>query len=176
MRSASHFRRVEREPADDLHQAVASTAAIRQHPLHPMLVPLPIAAIVGLLGTDIAWWLTLDPFWARAGLWLAGFAAVTGTVAAGAGAIDFMTTDKVSRLATGWVHAGGNLVVLFLVIVSWFMRSSDPSAFILPAGLLLSAALVVLLGITGWAGGELSYRYRVGVIPQPHERAQGSGQ
>ncbi len=33
-------------------------------------------------------------------------------------------------------------------------------------GLLLSIVIVLILGVTGWLGGELSFRHRIGVIPR----------
>ena len=33
-----------------------STAQLGGHPIHPMLVPIPIACFVGTLATDIAYW------------------------------------------------------------------------------------------------------------------------
>ena len=39
-------------------RAVESTAAIARHPIHPMLVPLPIGLFIAALGSDIGFWLT----------------------------------------------------------------------------------------------------------------------
>jgi len=33
---------------------VESTAAVFRHPIHPMLIPFPIASLIGALVTDIA--------------------------------------------------------------------------------------------------------------------------
>lgn len=42
-------------------------------------------------------------------------------------------------------------------------RLDDAAAAVLPWGLTLSAINAALLGVTGWYGGELSYRHRIGV-------------
>jgi uncharacterized membrane protein len=42
--------------------ASPSTAAILGHPIHPMLVPFPLAFLVGVLLTDLAYWATADVF------------------------------------------------------------------------------------------------------------------
>ena len=39
-----------------------------------------------------------------------------------------------------------------------------------PATVALSATIAGLLTVTGWLGGELPYRYRIGVVPGPRER------
>jgi len=38
----------------DHTRGVPATAAISGHPLHPALIPFPIAFLVGALGTDLA--------------------------------------------------------------------------------------------------------------------------
>ena len=48
----------------------ASTARIGTHPIHPMLVPFPIAGFVGTLVTDIAYWRTAEMIWADFSAWL----------------------------------------------------------------------------------------------------------
>lgn len=146
--------------------AIPSTMAIRGHPIHPMLVTFPIAALLGLVATDLTYYLTLDPFWARTSHWLAATGAITGTLAGGAGAIDLLNARSAAKLPSARVHAIGNLLVVLLAIVSWFARESDPGAFILSWGLSLSIGTALLLLITGWAGGELAYRHRIGVIPR----------
>jgi len=47
-----------------------STAKIAGHPIHPMLIPFPIAFFVGTLAVDIVYSQTGGPFWATAGRWL----------------------------------------------------------------------------------------------------------
>jgi len=38
---------------DEISRGVRSTASIAGHPLHPMLVPFPIAFLVGALASDL---------------------------------------------------------------------------------------------------------------------------
>jgi uncharacterized membrane protein len=44
-----------------------------------------------------------------------------------------------------------------------FVHSRDAWTSVVPTGLILSAATVVILMITAWLGGSLVYRYGVGV-------------
>jgi uncharacterized membrane protein len=152
-------------PADN-NDAVPSTAAIFGHPLHPMLVPFPIAFLVGALASDLAFAWTSDPFWARASLWLAGAGLVMGVVAAVAGLTDFLGDRRVRSHAAAWVHFGGNGLALLLTLWSVLHRWSDPAASVLPLGLILSIVVAGILMVTGWLGGELSYRYRIGVAAE----------
>jgi uncharacterized membrane protein len=148
-------------------ESVRSHVTIGGHPIHPMLVPFPIAFLVGALVTDLAFWWTADPFWARASLWLAGAGLVTGALAAIAGLIDFLSICRVRELTAGWVHFLGNGAALLLTLWSVLHRFDDPVGAILPLGLILSAVVAGILGVTGWYGGELAYRHRIGQINAP---------
>jgi uncharacterized membrane protein len=114
--------------------------------------------------TDIAFRATDNVFWADVSFWLLLAGVVTGGVAAIPGMIDFSTIDRVRRLTSAWAHAGGNVVVLGLAIINLSLRWSDPVAGVQGWGLALSVVTVALLGVTGWLGGELSYRHRIAAI------------
>ena len=49
----------------------------------------------------------------------------------------------------------------------------DPIAAGLPCGLVLAVLKVVILGATGWLGGELTCRHELGVIGISNERRAG---
>jgi len=149
--------------ADDVTKGVRSTASIAGHPIHPMLVPFPIAFLVGVLASDLMFAGTGDLFWARASIWLVGAGVVMGGLAAIFGFIDFVTIARV-RTATGWTHFLGNLLAVVLSLVSLLLRRGDHAGAILPGGLILSFIVVGVLLVTGWLGGELAYRFKVGVI------------
>ncbi len=151
----------EREYRDS---GVPSTVAIAGHPLHPLIVTFPIAFLTGALGTDLGYWLTQDPFWARASVWLLGSGLLTGLLAAGTGMMDFLKIDRVKKHSAGWIHAVGNIAGLFLSLINWVLRLNDPAGAVFPLGIILSTVVAALLGITGWFGAELIYRHKVAVI------------
>lgn len=142
---------------------VASTAAIAGHPIHPVLIPLPIGALVGVIATDLAFWFTGDTFWARGSWWLLWAGLVTGVLAAVVGLIDFATIARVRSHAAGRRHAVVNGTVLVLTGVNLAVRASDVAANILPWGLGLTLVTGLLLAVGGWYGGELAYRHGIGV-------------
>jgi uncharacterized membrane protein len=146
-------------------EPIPSVAAIDGHPLHPMVVPLPIASIVGMLACDLAYATTRDPFFARASRHLTDAALVTGLAAGALGAMDFTGRDRIRRHDAAWFHAGGNLLVMGLAVAGRMARQRDERGAVVPMGLALSAVSAAILGVTGWLGGELSYRHRVGVVP-----------
>jgi uncharacterized membrane protein len=144
-------------------KGVKSTAAIAGHPIHPMLIPFPIAFFSGVLATDLGYWWTADPFWARVSFWLVGAGLVTGALAAVFGLVDFLTIERAREHSAGWIHLFGNAIALILALASLGVRWSDPVTAALPWGLSLSAIVGVILIVTGWLGGELVFRHMIGV-------------
>ncbi len=142
-----------------------STAAIERHPIHPMLVPFPIACFVGTLLTDIAYWRTTNIMWADFSTWLVTTGVILGILAAIAGAIDFFSNRMIRAQAPAWPHVIGNAVALILGILNMFIHSRDGWTSVVPWGLALSAISVLILLFTGWMGWSMVYRYRVGVAP-----------
>src|SRR4051812_45777060 len=55
-----------------------STAAIVGHPIHPMMIPYPIAFLTAVVATDLAARATRDPFWSRASRLLLGAGIASG--------------------------------------------------------------------------------------------------
>ena len=147
-------------------RGVPSTAAVAGHPLHPMLIPFPIAFLVGAFAADLVYWGTLSAFWAHGALWLVGAGLVTGVLAAALGLVDFFTIARARNHTIGWIHFLGNAVVLALAFVSLILRIGNPAEAVLPWGLAFTAVMTVLLVVTGWYGGELSYRHKIGVIEE----------
>lgn len=144
--------------------AVRSTASIGGHPIHPMLIPFPIAFFLGTLASDLAFTWTADPFWARVSLWLVGSGVVTAAVAAVFGFTDFLTIDRVREQRDGWFHFAGNGTIVVLQAVSWYLRSVAGPTFVPTWSLGISVVASLLLIATGWWGGELAYRHMVGVF------------
>ncbi len=146
-------------PASPIH----SRAAIMGHPLHPVLIHFPVAALLMLIATDGAYLLTGDFFWARAGVWLAAVGAVGGALSGIAGLIDLTTVARIRELVTAWCHSILAVMLLSLATLNWMLRFEDPAAHIMPWGAYLSLLTGGLIAITGFLGGRLVYEYAVGV-------------
>lgn len=143
---------------------VESTAALAGHPLHHMLIVFPVAFLIGAFGTDIALAVTGNPFWAEASYWLLIAGIVTALVAGVPGLIDFVTIDRVRTLWISWAHMIANLVVVGVALVNVGVRLDDPVAGSQEWGLWLSGLQTLILLFSGWLGGEMAYRYRIGAI------------
>jgi uncharacterized membrane protein len=144
---------------------IKSTAAIGTHPLHPMVIPFPIAFLIGAAVSDIVFASTKIPFWAGTSYWLLLSGLIMGGVAGVGGMIDFFTIRR-ARNPSGWVHAIGNISAVVITLINFLLRLDNPTTSVVPAGITLSIVTGVLLLITGWFGGELAYRYAIGVQPR----------
>lgn len=145
-------------------RGVRSTASFAGHPLHPVVVAFPVSFLMGALVTDLVYWFNGGAFWAEASFWLLVAGAVTGIVAALLGAIDFFTIDRARANVAGWIHAGVNVAAVILAGVNIWLRLDAYGESILWAGLILSLLTAALLGAGGWFGGELTFRYKIGVM------------
>ena len=140
-----------------------STAEIAGHPIHPMLVPIPIACFTGALLTDIAYVVSAEIMWADFSAWLLIVGVVFGVLAAIAGLTDFLGSRLVRAQTPAWPHLIGNAVALILAIVNAAIHTRDAWTSVWPTGLILSAITGLILPVTGWLGWALVYRHGVGV-------------
>lgn len=140
-----------------------STASIAGHPIHPMLIPFPVAFFVATLVCDVVFWRNGNATAATAATWLLGAGIAMALLAAAAGLIDVFGDRRVFNLNDAWWHAGGNVLIVLVELCNWYIRYSDGSAAIVPTGLVLSLIAVGGLLFTGWKGWEMVYRHRVGV-------------
>ena len=139
-----------------------STVRILGHPIHPMLVPFPIAFLVGTLVSDIVYRSTGDEFWAAGAYWLLAAALVMAALAAVVGLTDFLGERRIRVLPTAWYHMIGNVAAVVLSLVNFWLRyQSGIAAY--PTALWISLVVVLLLLFNGWMGWELVYKHRVGI-------------
>lgn len=145
-----------------------STAAIGGHPLHPMIIPLPITCFIATFVCDIVYVSNHVDAWAIASNWLLGAGLGTAVLAAATGLTDYMGDDRIRRLGTALQHMLANVAAVVLELVNLVLRLSDQNK-IESVGIFLSGATVLVLAYSGWLGGELVYRHRVGVQETPDE-------
>jgi uncharacterized membrane protein len=134
------------------------------HPVHPMLVVLPLALFAVAVVFDVVYLLTGDPVFAQIAFWNIGVGIVGGLLAALAGVVDWLAIPKDTRAKRlGAWHGLGNLVIVFLFAASWLLRLGEPAygSNILPV--VPAVVAVGLALVTAWLGGELVYRLGIGV-------------
>lgn len=146
-------------------QSTSSFAALFGHPLHPLLVPVVIGMYVAATIADIAFDRTSDPFWARSASWLLLGTVVAGLIAALPGIIDLLSIERARRLSISWLHAGGNGLFLMVAAVNYAERQADLQT-VSSNQMLLTGTGFVLMAISGWLGGEMTFRHRIGAIEE----------
>ncbi|MGG7056348.1 DUF2231 domain-containing protein [Nitrosomonas sp. ANs5] len=147
-------------------EPIISRISIAGHPIHPMLIHFPVAFLLGLVGTDLAYLYTDDPFWARTGLWLAGIGSLGGWLAGLAGLGDLILVPRIRSLIIAWSHALLAVMTLALGSFNWFLRFNDESSFD-PWCLYLSLLTAALISVTSILGGQMVYGHAVGVKVKP---------
>jgi uncharacterized membrane protein len=125
-----------------------STAAIAGHPIHPMLIPFPIAFFVTAFVCDIVYWATANTEWATVAIWLIGAGVIMAALAAIAGLTDVLGDRRIRALNDVWWHAGGNVLVVLIQIYNWYARYSEGTDAVVPKGLILSLVVVCILLFT----------------------------
>lgn len=140
-----------------------STAQIAGHPIHPMLIPFPIAFFVSTFVADLVFLRTGETGWATAGTYLLTAGLVMAALAAVAGVIDFLGDNRIRKLGDAWMHMVGNVIAVLLEAVNLYLRYTGGSDAVAPAGVVLSGVVVAILLFTGWKGWEMVYRHRVGI-------------
>lgn len=145
------------------HEPIISRMSLGGHPIHPMLIHFPVAALMGLVATDLAYLMSDDFFWARASLWLAGVGAFGGWISGFVGLIDLISVARIRRLITAWCHAVLAVMLLSLASLNWLLRVDNPEAQIWPWGMYVSGLTALLIAVTSNLGGKLVYERAVGV-------------
>ena len=140
------------------------------HPVHPIMVTVPIGAWVCSLVFDFVSYGSSDPrIWSVGAMWLILFGIIGAVLAAVWGVIDLRNVPKATAaFNTGRLHATLNsaAIVIFLISFFWRYRTQD-SWDASPVGpLVLSILGMAVVGASGFLGGKLAYHYGVRVAEE----------
>lgn len=92
--------------------------------------------------------------------------SIMAALASVMGLIDIVGDVKIRNLSDAYLHAGGNVIAVVIELYKWYSRYEHGTAAIIPAGLILSLLVVLILLFTGGKGREMVYRHRIGVSDQ----------
>ncbi len=153
-----------------------SSVEIAKHPLHPMLVPIPIACFLLTLIGDLAYTGTNNTFWYSFSTWTMGIGIIGGLLAAAPGLMDYLKVvpeGEAKRQATTHMVLNLGIVTLFAInlLVRLYTTATTGANWWLSLTLTIVANLALLY--SGWLGGELVYRHRLGV--EERGAAEGAG-
>jgi uncharacterized membrane protein len=142
------------------------------HPIHPILVTVPIGAWVASLVFDLVSRSSDLAAYTIAAKWLIGIGVIGAAVAAVFGLMDLLTIpNRTPARRVGYTHLALNTLVLLAFAVSWLQR--DDVAQETSTGLIvLSVIALAVLTVSGWLGGRMTYRYGVRVA---REQDQSEG-
>ncbi|MEU5434352.1 Rieske 2Fe-2S domain-containing protein [Streptomyces sp. NPDC020719] len=130
------------------------------HPLHPVLVQVPIGAWTSAAVLDLV------PGGGRNARLLVGMGVVSAVPAAWAGWVDWAEQPE-RQLRTGVVHAASNGMAIGLYAGSWVVRGRGKPVL----GRLLAFAGLTVASVAGLIGGHLAFRQAVGAnktVPVDH--------
>ena len=140
-------------------------ASIARHPIHPMLVSIPIGLwifavvcdLIFVLGSGASVWYTLGFYTMIAGL-------VGAVIAAIPGVIDMLSLSGTPK-KLALTHMALNITVAVLFAVNIGVRLSGQELAGLP--LALSLIAITLLAVSGWVAGHMVYVHGVAVDTDP---------
>lgn len=150
-------------------------AKLLGHPVHPMLVVLPLGLFIMAVVADVVHLATGSAAFATVAYWNIAGGILSGLLAAVFGTIDWLAIPGGTRAkAIGLYHGAGNVVVVALFALSWWLRTGDAGLLPSPLAFSIAVAGLMLGAVTGWLGGELVDRLGVGVDDGAHLNAPSS--
>jgi uncharacterized membrane protein len=144
---------------------MTSKANIGGHPVHPMLIPFPLALWTTSFVVDVLFYFLRHPTLLVIAKFMIAAGCLGAIAAAIPGIIDWLAIKNgdVKKVAN-W-HARLNIAALVVFAISLFLRLGRYSDLVgrkLTIPFLLSLAGMILISISGWLGGELVFRYGMG--------------
>ena len=152
-----------------------SAAKAAGHSIHQQLIPFPMGLLVTAVVFDVIHYATDNDGFADAAYYMIAAGIIGGLAAGLFGAIDYLAIPKGTRAKrVALLHAIGNDVVLVLFAVSWWLRMDEDEHSPTTLAFVLALIGALLLGLTGWLGGELVDRLGVAIDDDAHLDAQTS--
>jgi len=115
-------------------------------PLQAAFTSFPIACFTLALLSDVAYWQTSNLLWLHFSEWLLFAGLLGGILAILARAVDYF----VRRIRPPWVAVLAGVIVLVLAAINNFVHTADGWTAIMPYGLILSVATVLMMIATAW--------------------------
>ena len=140
-------------------------ATVAEHPVHPMLIPFPIALWILSLASDLIYLFGLGgQVWKDIALYTMVGGIVVGVAAAIPGYIDYHSLSDPVIVRVAQMHMIINVALIILFTIDAGLRILNGTEALLPV--FLSVLGVAALGVSGWLGGKLVYVQGVAVQPE----------
>jgi uncharacterized membrane protein len=132
---------------------MSTRVSIAGHPVHPMLVSLPIGLWVFSLVCDFGYVFTGNEQWAITAYFTLGGGIAGALLAAVPGLFDLLGLRDARAQRIGIYHMVLNLAIVAAQAASFWIRTEQGFAEVLPRG--ISIVAVAVLVVSGWLGGHL---------------------
>jgi len=140
-----------------------------------MLIVFPLGLLATAVIFDILFLIFGNRLLPTASYYMIAAGILGGLLAAIFGFIDWLALPNGSRAKNiGLWHGLGNVTIVALFAISWFLRGNNVDFVPDSLAMLLSFAGVALALVTAWIGGELVYRLGVAVDPGANVNAPNS--
>ena len=146
---------------------MASPASLGGHPVHPMLIPFPLALWFFSLIADVIYLWRGNPVWRD---WVAFYALLGGilgaVLAAVPGFVDWLSLKDPEVVKIANWHARLNVIALLIFVASFYLRTTSGAGLVggsYTIPFVLSVVGVILITISGWLGGEMVFKHGVAV-------------
>ena len=147
---------------------MVSTASFKGHPLHPILIPLPIGLWIFSIVSDLIFKFGFGgPVWNEVAFYTLGGGIVGALIAALPGFIDLTDLQNPKTKTIAIWHMFINLLAVAVYCVNFWLRMHRAPGDTLPIA--LSVGGIVLIIISGWLGGEMVYVRGVAVKQPPDQ-------
>ena len=127
-----------------------STVRIERRPFHRRFAAFAAACFVGTLATDIAYLRTANIMWADFSDWLLTGGVIVGWATVIVALIETFVVRAPLRTRLSARYVIGSVVALILATFDMLVHTRDAWTSVVPSGLVLSAAIVLVLILTGW--------------------------
>ena len=141
-----------------------SHARLFGHPIHQMLVPIPLGMFLVGATLDVVQRFVVTTWIPTVSYWDLTIGVVAGVAASAFGVVDLIAIPENTRAKRiGGLHAIGNIIVVSCFAISLIIRHDKIFAPAPTLALGFEIAALVLAPMTAWLGGELVDRLGVGV-------------
>jgi len=145
------------------------------HPIHPILIVFPLGLLATAVVFDLLYVIRGTAEFALVAFWMIAAGTIGGLIAAAFGLLDWIAIPGGTRAKRiGLLHGVGNVLVVGLFAVSWFLRRDDPSYIPSSTSIALELVGAGIALVTGWLGGELVDRLGIGVDEGANANAPNS--
>jgi uncharacterized membrane protein len=145
------------------------------HPIHPMLVALPLGLFIAAVVFDALYLWRGSPIFAMVAYWNMAGGIISGLLAAVFGLVDWFAIPFGTRAKRiGLLHGGSMVLVVGAFALAWWMRANSVDTAPTTNVFVLELCALLLGAVAGWLGGELVDRLGVGVDDGAHLDAPSS--